>query len=257
MENTNLLNKEAWNAYQEDYFKFHLMRWPDYYEFFSNGGVMYDSLPPVFLLGDVKGLKMLDICCACDAKQAFSWHNLGAVVTACDITPKAIEIASASAAKMNFDMEFVVADMQKLEPIGDNQFDVVFATYPCWVQDLNEACRNWLRVLKPGGKLLLHMTHPITDCIEAGENGLVVNLDYNNLVPEIDTNFGGTPLADRFGGWSVDLPSVCCDRRISDILNAICEAGFTIKKTHESHNKAEENMYLSRLPSGFTILAVK
>jgi len=209
------------------------------------------------MIGDVKGLKLLDTCCACDAKQAFSWNNLGAIVTACDITPKAIEIAGANAAKLNFNIEFVETDMQKLEPVGDNQYDIVFATYPCWVQDLNEACRNWYRVLKTGGKLLLNMTHPIMECIETDENGLIiVYLNYNNPVPEIDDDFGGTPLADRFGGWSIDLPSACNNYRISDVLNAICDAGFTIKKTHESSNDSD-NIYLNRLPDQFTVLAVK
>jgi len=255
MENTNQLNKEAWNAYQEDYMKFHLMRWPDYYEFFENGGIMLDDYL-IAMTGDVKGLKLLDTCCACDAKQAFSWHNLGAVVTACDITPKAIEIASANAAKIKFNIEFIETDMQKLEPIGDNQYDIVFATYPCWVQDLDEACRNWRRVLKSEGKLLLHMPHPITDCIEVNENGLIVYADYNNPAPEIDENFGGTPLADRFGGWSVDLPSSCNFYRISDILNAVCGAGFIIKKTHESGNPDDETI-MKNLPGDFAVLAAK
>ncbi|MDR2686199.1 MAG: class I SAM-dependent methyltransferase [Oscillospiraceae bacterium] len=114
------------------------------------------------MLGDVTGLKLLDTCCACDAVQAFSWHNLGAVVTACDITPKAIEIASANAAKMGLALDFVIADMQTLEPVGDGQFDIVYASYPVWVQDINEACKTWHRVLKPGGRLLWHMEHPIT-----------------------------------------------------------------------------------------------
>lgn len=39
MEDTNQINKESWNAYQEDYFKFQLMARPDYFEFFSSGGV--------------------------------------------------------------------------------------------------------------------------------------------------------------------------------------------------------------------------
>ena len=131
MENTNQINKESWNAYQEDYFKFQLMARPDYFEFFSNGGVDWQGEEHMIdMIGDVKGLKLLDTCCACDAVQAFSWHNIGAIVTACDITPKAIEIASRNAAKMNLNLNFVVADMQKLEPIEDNQFDIVFATYP-------------------------------------------------------------------------------------------------------------------------------
>lgn len=40
---------------------------------------------------------LLDTCCASDAKQAFSWANLGAKVIACDIAPTAIEIARANA----------------------------------------------------------------------------------------------------------------------------------------------------------------
>jgi len=127
------MNKEAWNAYQEDYFKFHLMERPGYFVFFANGGVDRDEIPCAPMLGDVKGLRLLDTCYACDAVQAFSWHNLGAAVTACDITPKAIEIASGNAAKMNLAVDFVVADMQTLAPVGDSQFDVVYATYPVWV----------------------------------------------------------------------------------------------------------------------------
>jgi len=265
MENTNKINRESWNAYQEDYMKFHLMWKPDYFEFFSNGGVMlYEYLAP--MLGDIKGLKLLDTCCACDAKQAFSWHNLGAIVTACDITPKAIEIARENAAKMNLDVMFVEADMQKLEPIEDNQYDIVFATYPCWVQDLNEACSNWRRVLKPGGKLLINMTHPIMDCIKEDENKLIVYQDYNNLMPERDENFKGTPMADRFGGWSVKLPSICNTYRISDLINAVCTAGFMIKKVHEANSnvglkkltdEVQSDIYLMRLPNEFTVLAVK
>lgn len=164
MENLNLTNKEAWDAYQEDYFAFQLMERPDYFEFFANGGVNWDEIPAASMLGDVTGRKLLDTCCACDAIQAFSWHDLGAVVTACDIAPKAIEIASKNAAKMKLDVEFVVADMQTLEPIADGQYDIVFATYPVWVQHIEEACKTWHRVLKPGGKLLWHMEHPITSC---------------------------------------------------------------------------------------------
>ena len=265
MENTNQINKESWDAYQEDYMKFHLMWKPEYFEFFSNGGIiLYDYLAP--MLGDIKGLKLLDTCCACDAKQAFSWHNLGAVVTACDIAPKAIEIAKANAVKMNFDIEFVEADMQTLEPIGDNQYDIVFAHFPCWVQDLSEACRNWRRVLKSGGKLLLNTTHPIMDCIDTDENGLIVSQNYNNPAPDRGENFGGTPMADRFGGWSVDLPSVCNSYRTSDILNAICDAGFMIKKVLETNSNADldkltdetlSEIYLMRLPNEFTVLAIK
>jgi len=252
MENLNQLNKAAWNAYQQDYFKFHLMERTGYFEFFANGGVASDEIPSASMLGDVKGLKLLDTCCACDAAQAFSWHNLGAIVTACDITPKAIEIASTNAAKMNIAMEFCVADMQTLEPVGDSQYDIVYATYPVWVQGINQACKTWHRVLKPGGRLLWHMEHPITYCVAEEENGLRVTKNYNAPRTELYDSFDGTPLADRQGGgWSVALPSAEHFWRISDILNAVCGAGFKITRVCELHEPTK------KLPGEFSVLAVK
>ena len=265
MENLNLMNKKAWNSYQEDYFRFHLMERPDYFEFFSNGGVDLDEhLPP--LLGDVKGLKLLDTCCACDAAQAFSWHNLGAFVTACDITEKAIGIASANAARMNLNLDFVLADMQTLEPVKDSQFDIVFATYPVWVQNIEEACRTWHRVLKPGGRLLWNMEHPITYCISEDNEGLHISDNYNLPNTEIYQTFNGTPLARRQAGkWSVDLPAAEHFWRISDIINAVCGAGFKITRVHESYdldpmyeNKdLKKNPEMRKLPFHFTVLAMK
>lgn len=267
MENTNAINKEAWDSYQEAYFQFQLMARPDYFEFFSGGGVDWQGEDHmVEMLGDVRGLKLLDTWCASDAVQAFSWHNIGAIVTACDIAPNAVAIASNNAAKMNLAVDFVVADMQKLKPIRDQEFDVVFATYPCWVQDLQEACSNWYRVLKDGGRLLLNMSHPIMDCVDQENGGLVVTKDYNHPGATREEQFDGTGLSDRFGGWSVDLPSVCYAYRISDIVNAICDAGFVVKRVHESNNMdATEDVsedirndeQLRKLPSEFTVLAVK
>jgi len=265
MENLNRLNKEAWNAYQEDYFRFNLMERPDFFEFFSGGGVaLDDQLAP--MLGDIKGLTLLDTCCACDATQAFSWHNLGAIVTACDITEKAIGIASANAAKMKLAVNFVVADMQTLEPIGDGQFDIVHATYPVWVQDIEEACRTWNRVLKKGGRLLWHMEHPITYCISENKSGLYIADNYNSPNTEIYKKFEGTPMARRqAGGWSVDLPVAEHFWRICDIVNAVCKAGLKITRVNESydlspmyenkeHGRAPE---MRKLPCHFTLLAEK
>ena len=263
-KNLNLLNKEAWNAYQEDYFRFHLLEHPDYLEFFANGGVDLDK-HLVTMLGDVKGLKLLDTCCACDAVQAFSWHNLGAVVTACDITEKAIEIASGNAAKMNLSLEFIVDDMQTLRSINDNEYDIVFATYPVWIQNIDEACKTWNRVLKTRGRLLWAMEHPITYCISESIDGLHIINDYNKQSTEIYERFEGTPKADRAGGWSVELPVAEHFHRTSDILNAVCNAGFRITNVHESYDMAPayepkdlaDEPKMRKLPSEFTVLAVK
>jgi ubiquinone/menaquinone biosynthesis C-methylase UbiE len=253
--NNNESNKVSWDAYQEDYMEFHLKSRPNYFEFFSNGGVDLDDYL-ISLLGDVRGLKMLDTCCACDAVQAFSWHNLGARVTACDIAPKAIKIAKSNAIKMGLDIDFVITDMQTLDQIGDNQFDIVFATYPVWVQDIKQACKTWNRVLKHNGRLLLSTEHPITYCISQDEDRIHIRRDYNKPSREIFEIFQGTPLADRFGGWSVVLPSVENFYRMSDLINAVISADLSILAVHESSN-ADDESEMKKLPCDFTILAVK
>ena len=158
-------------------------------------------------LGDVSELALLDVCCACDASQAFSWANLGATVTACDLSPEAIRIARDNARKLGLAVDFHVADAQTLEPIPDAAFDIVFATYLCWFEDLPLACRNWHRVLRPGGRLLTHFHHPVT-CDLAVEDGRIMpQRDYFDTRP-IREDFTGTPLADRNGGWGKSVPCV-------------------------------------------------
>jgi ubiquinone/menaquinone biosynthesis C-methylase UbiE len=263
IKNSNNINKESWDAYQDDYMRFHLMKFPDYYEFFANGGIRLDDYL-IDMIGDVKGLKLFDTCCACDAMQAFSWHNLGARVTACDITPSAIRIAKENAGKMNLAVDFTVDDMQTLNSVKDNEFDIVFASYPVWVSDINAACLTWRRILKKGGRLLLHAEHPFACCFDiysreggqVSDSQLTILKSYNKPSVEKYDVFNGTPLADRFGGWSAELPSVENFWRISDILNAICDAGFTISKIYEDAYAGKESA-LKNLPDYFVALAVK
>ncbi|MCL2775553.1 MAG: methyltransferase domain-containing protein [Oscillospiraceae bacterium] len=266
--NTNEINRESWDAYQETYAKLMNVDSPEGHEFYSKGGVGLDDYAPIMsLIGDVKGLKLLVTCCGCDASQTFSWHNLGAKVTACDIAPKAIEIAKRSAEIRNLDVEFVIADMQTLEPIADDQFDIIYAQYPVWIQDFFEACRTWSRVLKKGGRLFLAAEHPILACITEDSTGVHIIKNYNDTSPDWIDTFTGTGMAESIG-WSVDLPSVENFWRVSDILNAIFDAGFYITKVHEGYDISEGDEHLMfkgienepqmrKLPSDFLVLAVK
>ena len=110
------------------------------------------------------------------------------------------------------------------------------------------------------------LEHPITYCIGEDKNGLHITDNYNLPNTEMYEKFEGTPMARRqAGGWSVDLPAAEHFWRISDILNAVCNAGFRITKTHESYDldPKYENKDLSgnpkmrKLPGEFTVLAEK
>jgi ubiquinone/menaquinone biosynthesis C-methylase UbiE len=249
-KNTKII-RDAWEQYQSDYLRFNIQERPDFYEFFGSGGVEL-STDEVELVGAVSGLDLLDTCCAADARQSLSWSNLGASVTGCDITSSAIEHASATAARIGRDIRFVVADAHTLEPIGDSSQDIVYATYIVWLEDLPQATRTWHRVLRPGGRLLLRQSHPLVACLdEQGDGSLRVSESYFDRGPD-HHKFGGTPIANRHGGWGRQVEVVEFFHRVEDMINAVVDAGFDIERAVEPRDEG-----ISSLPSHFMILARK
>lgn len=249
-ENVQLI-KNQWEAYHPVYMDCILKSFPNYFEFFANGGV-----EPEFefkLMEDVRGLKLLDTCCAGDASQAFSWHNLGAKVTACDISPTAIEIASENARKMGLNVEFQVADAQTLDPIPDETYDIVYATYICWYEDLEQACRNWYRVLKPGGRLLYKGVHPVTVVLKEEEGTLSVTENYFNRDPEYYM-FDATPAGRKYD-VNINEPTVNFHHTLADIINAIAQAGFRVERMVETEQKDTQSSPLCKLPREIAIIA--
>ena len=138
-------------------------------------------------------------------------------------------LAKRNAEKIDSRIKFKVADAQILTPIADNQFDIVYATYICWLEDLYQAARAWHRVLKPGRRLLLSVNHPVVECLKETNYGLTVTRDYFDNSPEY-SNFTGTPIADEYGGWDGNLPIVEFIHPLADVINAIAEAGLCISR---------------------------
>ena len=247
------ISRAAWDAYQADYMRFNLKDYPDFFERLEKGEVMLDD-ELVELAGDVAGLDLLDTSCASDAKQAFSWANLGARVTACDITPTAIEIARENALRLGLDVEFHVADAQTLDPISDESQDLVFATYLGWYEDIELAVGTWDRVLRPGGRLLIDMDHPVTNILENTDDGLTIEWPYFDRSPEL-YDFTGTPLAKQHGGWDRSMPIFWFHHTLADVLNTVVDTGLRIERIAERPYFPGEGP--SELPDAISILARK
>jgi ubiquinone/menaquinone biosynthesis C-methylase UbiE len=244
------LVRSTWDAYHPDYMDFQLLENPDFHKDFADGAVMLNPVVPE-LAEDVSGQRLLDICCACDATQAFSWANLGADVTACDISPAAIKIARENAELIGLPVAFDVADAQTLGPIADESFDIVYASYLMWFEDIDLACRNWYRVLRPGGRLLIDTWHPVTYCLEDIDGRVVSARSYNDIAPDY-REFDGTNLARRQGGWGQTRPIVEFHHTIAEIMNAALAAGFRLERVEEPEWETEGA--LADLPGGFTSL---
>lgn len=129
---------------------------------------------PVQLLGDVKGLDVLDLCAAPGGKTA-QLCAAGAKVTAVDRSPSRIRRLQENMARLRMEPAIIEADIMKWEP--KKQFDVILLDAPCsatgtfrrnpeigWIRsprehlrlagiqrDLLERAWQWL---KPGGRMV-------------------------------------------------------------------------------------------------------
>jgi SAM-dependent methyltransferase len=72
-----------------------------------------------------------------------------------DAAPRMIEAARAKAAAAGVPADFVVGDAAS-PPWAPETFDVVLSRHVLWAMpDRDEALRRWVRLLRPGGLLLL------------------------------------------------------------------------------------------------------
>lgn len=258
------MNRRAWDEAHR-----HLARKrraePEYSRVFLDGGGTFTKTEHQ-LIGNITGLDVLQLSCAGDAGQAFSLANMGAKVTACDFSPVAIEEARSNSRALGIEVEFVVDDSQRLVEFEGAQFDLVHADFNLWYyEDLLTACSNWCRVLRPGDRLLLHEMNPVTKCLEGDPDGdcLRVVWNYDDRRPEY-YEFG-------IQDFESEHQAVEFHHTLSDIVTAVAESGFSIRKMvervgedyhHErnaamTHQSEDSDVGKDRLPQDFFIVADK
>lgn len=106
------------------------------------------------LVGPPAGLRILDVGCG-DGVLALELAGRGAQVTGVDASPRMIAIARKRARRDGRDVDFKIAKAEAL-PFASGTFDVVVAiTVLCFIEDTAAALREMIRVLKPGGRLVI------------------------------------------------------------------------------------------------------
>jgi SAM-dependent methyltransferase len=178
--------------------------------------VAYDRPAILALAGDVRGRRVLDVGCATGAlSQAFL--DRGADVIGVDVMPRFIERARM---RLGPSAELHVADLSDGLPfLPDRSVDVVAASLVLhYLRDWTVPLREFARVLRPGGALVLSTHHPTVD-VEIAEP----RADYFETVLLTDTwTKAGRPFSVRF-----------FHRPLSAIVDALVDAGFLVERIHE------------------------
>lgn len=150
------------------------------------------------LLGDVAGKTVLEI--GAGAAQCSRWlAGQGAQVVATDISGNML----AAAARMNTtavvagnsgEVSLILADARQL-PFPPASFDVVFTAYGAipFVPDAELVHSEAARVLRPGGRWVCSLTHPIRWAFpdDPGEPGLTSHRSYFDRRPYVERDGAG------------------------------------------------------------------
>jgi ubiquinone/menaquinone biosynthesis C-methylase UbiE len=106
------------------------------------------------LLGQEKDIKILDIGTG-TGFLALLLAEMGYNVTGADWAESKVQQAKEKAVSSNIPVQFQVQDAEKLS-LESNAFDAVVSRHVLWtLSDPYAAAREWARVTKPGGKVIV------------------------------------------------------------------------------------------------------
>ena len=147
------------------------------------------------LLGEVRGRRILEI--GCGAAAAARWlATQGAEVVATDLSAGMLRHAVTGNTSSGVRVPLVQSDALAL-PFAPESFDTVctaFGAVP-FVADSAALMRSVFRVLRPGGRWVFSVTHPMRWIFldDPGEGGLVAVHSYFDRRPYVESSPDGAP----------------------------------------------------------------
>jgi SAM-dependent methyltransferase len=171
------------------------------------------------LLGDVRGRRVLEL--GAGAAAGARWlDGQGADVVAVDLSAGMLRHARAAAGRSGVRVPLVQADALAL-PFANRAFDVVctaFGAVP-FVADSGAVMREVARVLRPGGRWVFSITHPMRWVFldDPGDAGLTAVHSYFDRRPYVEQDAAGVPTY------------VEQHRTLGDRVRELVAAGFVLR----------------------------
>ena len=175
----------------------------------------YERPAMLALAGDVTGRRILDAGCGSGPLFA-ALRDRGAIVTGIDASTGMLELARR---RLGDGAALQVADLGSTLPFPDGAFDDVIASLVLhYLEDWTAPLAELRRVLKPGGRLIASVDHPVQ-----GHPLLRPGTDYFATYERTEEwTFGGRSVPMRF--WHRPLPAM---------ISAFTRAGFRIAAIDE------------------------
>jgi SAM-dependent methyltransferase len=148
----------------------------------------------VQLLGDVAGRDVLEV--GCGSAPCSRWlAGQGARVIGLDVSRQMLRRGQVAMARGGPQPALIQAGAEQL-PFGNHSFDIVCSAFGAipFVADSAAAMAEVARVLRPGGRWVFSVNHPMRWAFpdDPGPRGLTVMLPYFDRTPYVETDDDGT-----------------------------------------------------------------
>lgn len=173
------------------------------------------------LLGDVRGARVLEI--GAGAAQCSRWLvTQGAHVLATDVSAAMLRAGRRYDEDAGVRVPAVVADARRL-PLPDDCMDVAFTAFGAipFVPDAWAVHAEAARVLRPGGRWVFAVTHPLRWAFPDDPTGLTAIRSYFDRRPYVELNAAGDVLYAEY------------HRTLGDHVADLVTAGFVLDRVVE------------------------
>lgn len=187
------------------------------------------------LIGDLGGARLLDLGCG-SGTYSVKFAELGAQVVGLDLSQMMVSLARERARQRGVQADLRVADIRDPLPFGDSEFDAIFtATTLHYIEDLGALMKEVNRVMKPKGRLVAAILHPMsTSRFPLESSDEVDGLNpweawyFGSALRRIETPWLG------FGDVKEEGRSIVCHHHtMTEYFDALSSAGLAITKLIE------------------------
>ena len=191
------------------------------------------------ILGDVRGLRLLDLGCG-EGGYSRELAKRGASVVGIDGSPRLIEVARERAPHLTY----MCANANNLSAVETASFDIVLAVMMLMdVDDYGGAVREIARALRPGGKLLMSITHP---CFSEPVSGWKTN-EAGELEHFVVDRYFDRVAWEEFMTGRFRAPVVRRHKPLEDFMRPLLDHGFVLRLFREPDGAVDQNRATRRM----------
>ena len=200
-------------------------------------GVKFVTEEELHLFGDVRGKKLLEVCCGSGHSLKYHADRGAAELWGVDLSQKQLANARKYLAESGYQARLICAPMEAEAGIPRNYFDYVYSIYGIgWTTDLQGTFDRIASYLKKDGIFIFSWHHPLNYCVAwscaerkdvMGEDGLLLDRSY------FDESYFTMQAHER------DI--ILCNRKVSTYVNALVKAGFAIEQMVEENVPGDDD----------------